>query len=179
MKKSVKELVIQKKQLILYLVFGTVTSICSLLACYLTLKFGVLLLHDEKGEPTALLDILGSTTQWIVGVVVAFLTNKRWVFTDAERGGGVAVRQFGIFAGARVATYFLEVVLNLALIALLERLHLHAPAFPLFGQQIALSARFWAKALSAMVIVITNYFISKLVVFRKKKSVESEKHEGQ
>ena len=122
-----------------------------------------------------MLDVLGSTTQWIVGVVGAFLTNKRWVFTEAEHGGRAAVKQFGIFAGARVATYFLEVVLNLVLIALLEQLHLHASTFPLLGQRIALSARFWAKAISATVIVVTNYFISKLVVFRKKKTLKQEK----
>lgn len=170
MKEKLKNLIIRKKQVILYLLFGVITSVCSLLACYLTLKFGVLILHDEKGEPTALLDVLGSTTQWIVGVIVAFLTNKRWVFTEAEQGGRATMKQFGVFAGARVATYFLEVVLNLALIALLEFLHYRAPSFPLFGQQIALSARFWAKAIAAVVIVVANYFISKLIVFRKKKT---------
>lgn len=164
----------QKKQLILYLIFGGVTTVCSLLACYLTLKFGVLIFHDEKGEPTAFLDVLGSTTQWIVGVVVAFVTNKRWVFVDAERGRRATVRQFGVFAGARAGTYVLEVVLNLTFIAVLEILHYRTPTFPLFGQEIAISARLWAKALAAVAIVIANYFISKLFVFRRKKTEDAK-----
>ena len=66
-------------------------------------------------------DILGSTSQWIVGVLVAFLTNKKWVFTDAEKGTKATFKQLGIFSGARVATYFLEVFINLIFIALLPR----------------------------------------------------------
>lgn len=174
MKEGLKRLIARKRQLLLYLVFGVLTSVCSLLACYLTLKFGVLLFHDEKGEPTALLDVLGSTTQWIVGVVVAFVTNKRWVFVEAERGGRATAKQFGTFAGARVLTYFLEVVLNLAFIAFLEFLHYRTSTFPLFGQEIAISARVWAKAMAAVAVVIANYFISKLFIFRKKRTTLDE-----
>ena len=170
MKEKLKRFIIRKKQLLLYLLFGVLTSVCSLLACYLTLKFGVLVFHDEKGEPTAFLDILGSTTQWIVGVLIAFITNKRWVFVDAEHGGRATAKQFGAFAGARVVTYFLEVVLNLALIAVLEFLHYRTPTFPLFGKEIAISARVWAKAFAAVAVVIANYFISKLFIFRKKRN---------
>lgn len=174
MKEELKRLIARKRQLLLYLVFGVLTSVCSLLACYLTLKFGVLLFHDEKGEPTALLDVLGSTTQWIVGVVVAFVTNKRWVFVDAEHGGRATVKQFSAFAGARVATYFLEVVLNLAFISILEFLHYRTPTFPMFGTEIAISARVWAKAFAAVAVVIANYFISKLFIFRKKRTALDE-----
>ena len=177
MKKKLWEWIARKKQMILYLIFGVVTTVCSLLACYLTLRLGVLVFHDEKGEPTAFLDVLGSTTQWVVGVIVAFLTNKRWVFVDAARGGRATARQFGAFAGARVATYLLEVVLNLSFIALLELMHYRAPSFPLFGQELALSARVWAKALAAVAIVIANYFISKLWIFRKPNGAEESSKE--
>ena len=170
MKEQIHRLIVQKKQVILYLLFGVVTTVCSLFACYLTLKFGVLILHDEKGEPTAFLDVLGSTTQWIVGVLVAFVTNKCWVFVEAERGVGATAKQFASFSGARVATYFLEVVLNLAFIYALEGLHYRTAILPMFGQELAISARVWAKALAAIAVVIANYFISKLFVFRRKRS---------
>lgn len=159
----------RNKQVVLYLLFGSVTTVCALLACYLTLKLGVRIWHDEQGNPTAVVDILGSTSQWIVGLLLAFFTNKRWVFTKAEHGVSVGFKQFGVFASSRVITYFLEVALNLVLIALLEGLHYHAPSFPLFGQKVAISARFWAKLISSATIVVINYFISKLIVFRKKK----------
>ena len=74
------------KEIILYLLFGVITTVASFGACYLTLKIGVIFLHDENGDPTALLDVIGSTTQWVAGVLVSFVTNKLWVFTDCKKG---------------------------------------------------------------------------------------------
>lgn len=169
MKEKLMRLIHKKKQLILYLLFGAVTTVASLFACYVTLRLGTLIWHDENGDPTAFVDILGSTSQWIVGVVVAFLTNKKWVFTEAEHGGRATLKQFGIFCGSRVGTYFVEVVINLLVIDLLYRMHYPDPALSLLGISFTLSARVWAKVVSSIVVVIANYFISKLIVFREKK----------
>ena len=46
---AVKQLLIRKKQLVLYLSFGLLAGFFSLLAWYLTLHFGVFLLKDENG----------------------------------------------------------------------------------------------------------------------------------
>lgn len=164
MSKKVHTVLQKHKQVILYLAFGVITTVCSLGSCFLTLRWGVRIWHDEAGEPTAFLDVLASTIQWVVGVIVSFLTNKKFVFTEADHGLHVSVRQFTTFAGSRIMTYFLEVGANLGIIALLE----------LFGYRtwillgMSLTTRFWAKAVSSAVVVITNYYISKLLVFRKK-----------
>ena len=104
--KKIKELYEKYKEIILYLFFGVVTTVVSLAACFVTLKVGVMFeaLRDEAGEPTELLDIIGSTTQWISGVLVAFITNRLWVFTDAERGAKAGFKQLAVFSGSRVAT---------------------------------------------------------------------------
>ena len=165
----IKKMIVEKKQIILYLLFGGITTVCSLLACYLTLRIGVLFLHDENGDPTALLDVLGSTSQWVVGVLMAFFTSKKWVFTEAEHGALAATKQFGIFCSSRVLTYFLEVAVNLGIIALLEDvLPYQAPVFDVFGYEFELSARIWATVISSIFVFVSNYFISKLLVFRKK-----------
>ena len=117
-----KEFYSRHKEIILYLLFGGVTTVVSLTTCFITLKLGVLFIHDENGAPTELLDILGSTMQWISGVTVAFITNKKWVFKQAESGAASTAVQFFKFAGGRVATYFLEAAVNLGIIALLEYL---------------------------------------------------------
>ena len=167
--KRVKQWIEHHKQLVLYLLFGVITTACSMAACYVTLKIGVLLGWDDgTGDPTMGLDILGSTAQWVVGVLVAFWTNKKWVFTEAERGIRVAWRQFLVFAGSRVLTYFLEVGINLASIAVLEAVHLPEPTLHIGGLELDLTVRIWAKVISSVVIVISNYFISKLFVFRKR-----------
>ena len=174
---KIKELIRQKKQLILYFLFGGITTVCSLAAWYVTLRLGVLVWHDEQGNPTVFVDVLGSTTQWVVGVLVTFFTNKKWVFVDAEKGLRVTVRQLLVFSGARVATYFMEVGMNLGAIALLTLLRYSEPTLHILGFDVVLSSRLWAKLVSSIAVVIANYFISKLVVFRRKQPSEAGKRE--
>ncbi|MBQ7383170.1 MAG: GtrA family protein [Clostridia bacterium] len=174
MKKRLKALYTKHKQLILYLLFGVITTVVSLLACYLTLKIGVRFMHDEHGEPTELLDILGSTTQWVSGVLVAFFTNKLWVFKSAEHGKKATLKQFSVFCGSRVGTYFLEVVINLIAIQIFEWLGYTAFTLNLLVLSLDITERVWAKLISSVVVVITNYYISKLLVFRKKKNKTEE-----
>ena len=161
---KIKNFYQKHKVVILYMSFGVITTVVSLLCCYLTLKIGVVFMHDENGEPTELLDVLGSITQWISGVVVAFVTNKLWVFKGARSGVGQTLIQLAEFSGARVMTLILEIVINLGAIALLELVGYRT--FAVLG--IRISARVWAKLISSIVIVISNYYISKLLVFRKK-----------
>lgn len=167
---KLKELYLKNKQIILYLFFGIVTTVVSLVACFLTLKIGVKFIHDGNGQPNELLDIIGSTTQWVSGVIVAFFTNKWWVFTDAEKGRRAGFKQFGVFASSRVGTYFLEVVINLVIIKLFELCGYVAVTLTLFKFGIELTSRFWAKIVSSILVVISNYYISKLLVFKKKKA---------
>ncbi len=166
---KIKEFYRKHKEIILYLLFGAVTTVVSLTACFLTLKLGVLFIHDENGNPTELLDVLGSTVQWVSGVTVAFITNKIWVFTQAEKGASSTAKQLFKFAGGRVVTYFLEVAVNLGAIALFEGLGYNA--FMLIG--ISVTARLWAKLISSFCVVVANYFISKLIVFRNKNRQEN------
>ncbi len=168
--KKIEEIYEKYKEIILYLSFGMITTVVSLGVCYLTLKVGVRYIHDENGAPTELLDVLGSTTQWVSGVLVAFFTNRLFVFKDAERGFRAGCKQLAVFSGSRVGTYFLEVVINLGMIALLGALGYKAFTLSLFGLSVPFTDRFWAKMIGAVLVVVTNYFISKLFVFKKKKT---------
>ena len=165
--KRLKELCNRHRLVIIYLLFGIISTVASLGACALTLKLGALVWHDEHGAPTAFVDILGSTVQWIVGVLVSFVTNKKWVFTYADKGNHATAHQFEVFAGSRIITYFLEVGINLVGIWLIEALGYRAFSISLFGATVGITARVWAKIISSVVVVILNYFISKLFVFTK------------
>ncbi len=173
----IKAFVVKKKQLILYMLFGVLTTAISLLAWYLTLRYGVLIWSDENGEPTAFLDVLGSTTQWVSGVLVAFITSKLWVFTEAERGWRITLRQLAVFVSSRLLTYFLEVGINLGSIAGLEGLGCPSIPIHVFSMEFTVDARLWAKVISSIVIVISNYFISKLLVFGGKKKNANKNQE--
>lgn len=162
---KIKILYEKYKEIILYLFFGVVTTVASLAVCYLTLKVGVIFWHNEKGEPTRLLDVLGSVLQWVSGVLVAFYTNKKWVFTKAQKGKTSTARQLAAFSGARVSTLLLEIVINLAVIAIFDSLGYVAPTISLVFFSFALTSRIWAKLISSVLVVVSNYFLSKFFVF--------------
>ena len=164
----IKDFFNKYREIILYLLTGGLTTVVSLLAWYLTLKIGINFLADENGQPTELLDVLGSTTQWVVGVLVAFVTNKLWVFTYADSDSRSTAKQLLVFSSSRVLTYFLEVGVNLGAIALFELVGYRA--FAVFGFEV--THRLWAKIISSVLVVVSNYFISKLLVFRKKTEEE-------
>ena len=153
----------------MYMIFGILTTVASFAAWYLTMEIGVLFWHDGEGEPTMGLDIVGSSVQWVVGVITAFITNKKWVFVDADKGVGVTVRQFVSFTCSRILTYFIETVLNLGLIAAFAGLGYKTFTLNLIGYPFDVSERIWAKLLTAVAVVIINYVLSKLLVFRKSK----------
>ena len=167
---KIKKFYEKHRELVRYLFFGIITTVVSLGVCYATLTTGVLFepLRDDVGEPTELLDIIGSVTQWISGVLVAFFTNKFWVFTNSEKGIKATAKQLATFSGARVATLFVEIIINLGVIAIFDALGYRAPTLNLIIISLTLTSRLWAKAVSSVVVVISNYFISKLWVFKKK-----------
>lgn len=166
---KIKNLYQKHKEIILYLVFGVITTVVSLASCYITLKVGVLFdfFRGADGEPTELLDIIGSVVQWVSGVLVAFITNKKWVFTDSESGKDATLKQLVAFSGARVATLFVEIVINLGMIALIDLAGYKPISINLIIITIALTSRLWAKVISSIVVVVSNYFISKFLVFKK------------
>ncbi len=175
---KIKNIYEKHKLVIRYLFFGFITTVLSLAACYITVKTSALIWHDQNGDPTAVADTLGSVMQWIVGVLVAFFTNKLWVFTNAEHGAKATFKQLLIFSNARIATFFVEWGINLGIIALLDRVfHYNAPTLNLIIMDFELSSRIWAKVVSSIVVVITNYYISKLVVFKKKNQSQTGNEE--
>ena len=172
---KIKNIYQKYKEIILYLIFGVITTVVSLAACYATLKIGALFIGDDPSTAAEMmLDVAGSTVQWVSGVLVAFFTNKKWVFTSAEKGTRATLKQLAVFSGARVATYFIEVFINLGTIALFDLANYKAPTLNLLIISLTLTSRIWAKAVSSVVVVVSNYFISKLIVFKKKKAPKGD-----
>ena len=151
------------REIIAYLIFGVITTVASLGAWYSTMKLGVLFLSDEQGNPTTLLDAIGSTVQWVVGVLVAFVTNKKWVFCVSDTTKKESATELSKFAAGRLATLGLDTVLTFGTVWLLNALD-YVP----FTIILAFTADLWSKIVSSVVVIITNYVISKFIVFKKK-----------
>jgi putative flippase GtrA len=103
--------------------------------------------------------------QWIASVLVAFYTNKKWVFTDAKKDASTA-KQLFVFAGGRVLTFFLDYGVTffgaIALSSLLPMFN----SFALLGREFNLN-EIAAKFIAAVLVIIGNYFFSKILVFKK------------
>ena len=172
MMEKIKALIEKYKEIIMYLVFGVLTTLVGWAVYFGVINVGKALLgipaEVTAGGKYFALYTAAQVIQWVAAVLFAFFTNRRWVFTDADKNAPV-LRQLGVFAAGRVATFGLDYVVTyfgtLALAAML-------PSF----NSVALLGRDWnlneigAKVVAAVIVIIGNYVFSKLFVFKKKKS---------
>ena len=167
---KIKALLEKHKEIIMYLVFGVLTTFVGW-AVY----FGVMLVGRSVLEIPAevtsggeyfVLYTAAQVIQWVAAVLFAFFTNRKWVFTDADHAKGSAWKQLLRFAGSRVATFFMDLIVTYLLIHALHPFIDPDTAPYLLG--IKLDAELWAKIISSVLVIIANYFLSKLFVFQKK-----------
>lgn len=166
-----KELFRKHREIILYLIFGVLTTAVAFVTYLAVFAVAEHLLRIPMEDKTSLsyttVYLIAQILQWVIAVLVAFYTNRRWVFTDADHSKGSLWRQLVLFAGSRVATFGLDVVATYGFIHMFN-LWIDAANPPrLLG--IALTAELWAKVLVSVLVIVANYIISKLLVFRKKK----------
>ena len=137
------------KELILYVVFGVLTTLVNWAVYFLVTKLGGL---DGMAQESAGYFLLLNAAQvlaWIVAVLFAFFTNKRYVFESTAQKKS-AWREFLLFVSARVLSLL---VIELGLFNLLLLCGL---------------GELWSKLIESAAVIVFNYVASKLVVFRKK-----------
>lgn len=100
-------------------------------------------------------EVVSNTAAWILAVVFAYITNKIYVFESKVSGLKALLIEITSFAGARVLTLLLT------------------DAFLLFTSHIGMEAML-AKIIISVAVVIINYFLSKLFIFKKDKSSNQE-----
>ncbi len=84
---------------------------------------------------------------WLVAFAFAFWSNRTWVF----RSTGSILTEFTEFLSARIATGVLDVVIMFVFADWL--------AFP----------DVWVKAVSNIIVIVLNYVLSKLFIFKEEK----------
>ena len=140
------ELFKKYKGVILYIIFGGLTTMVDW-----TVSFLLYYLWGDAIEATPWLIHGANTIAWFAAVTFAYVTNRIWVFESKRRGFRPIVGEIAAFAGGRVATLLLQEVLMAIFFTWLG-----------FNEYIV-------KMVVAVLVVILNYFISKLLVFKKSK----------
>ena len=137
--------------MLLYLFFGGLTTVVSVIFFAIPMN----ILHIGKGKLlgfTIDYDVtIANIISWICAVTFAYVTNRTWVFEDKAHGTGAVVRECAAFFAGRLFTLVVETLL----------LNVMTNTFKM--QEII------AKIIVSVVTIVLNYFISKLLVFKKEK----------
>lgn len=152
---KLRTLLAKYREGIMYLVFGVLTTAVNWLV-YVAVTTALGLQACELSSARyQLIYSAGTVAGWVLSVLFAFFTNKKYVFrSDADRRTGLW-RELGLFVTARVASFILFDLLlgNLLLLIL--------PDF-----RFVITRDQWVKLLMNVLVVIFNYFASKLVIFK-------------
>lgn len=140
------------KKIILYIVFGALTTLVNFVAFWL--------IGRALGEK---LYLVSNAIAWVIAVVFAFVTNKLIVFESRSTEKSTVVRELAEFFGARLLSLGVEEGGLLLLVGVLGfgDWSLGILGFDISGQMVA-------KVILAVVVVILNYFFSELIIFKSK-----------
>ncbi|MCR5663428.1 MAG: GtrA family protein [Oscillospiraceae bacterium] len=131
------------RELLLYLFFGGLTTLLGIFVFWLF------------NRPFDLNELIANIISWILAVLFAYVTNATWVFSARPANVGEAARQLLSFYAGRLATLGVEELILFVFVTKLD-----------FDSMLV-------KIVASVVVIILNYVISKLLVFRKKKEEEN------
>lgn len=156
-------------ELVTYVFFGILTSVVSMVTYFVILWFGesMLAIDPDDGRFYAI-RVTAQILQWVLAVLFAFYTNKKWVFTSADKKVSTW-KQLVTFSGSRLVTLGFDTVITLGTVAILQGVN-YAGIEIDFIIKFTLSADIIAKILASVVVIVANYVFSKLFVFRSAKS---------
>lgn len=130
----------RRKSVIYYFVFGGITTALNILAYHL-------FYYEWQFS-----NVCSNIVAWFIAkVMIAFFTNKFFVFESKAASKKGVLGEFFSFMGCRVATGLLDLGIMFIAVDCLKQ-----------------NGLFW-KVVSNILVIILNYITGKLIVFRKKK----------
>ena len=143
--KPIRDLYYKYEEKWLYLFFGVLTTAVSFITAGISKN-----LLESAGMGTGAVSTLSTVISWICAVTFAYVTNRLWVFDSKASGAKEITAEAASFYGGRVFTLLVEAAMMWL-------------GYSLIG------INYWITKIAANVIVlILNYVISKIFVFRNK-----------
>jgi len=170
----------KKRKLFMYLVSGGITTVANWVVY---IVFDLLVQSDMMvtmfGSEFSLKIAVKQIVGWIVAVTVAYILNRITVF----RSKGNVIRELLSFAGARVLSFLvLELGVMYLMVWACEAITGLPASTPMFMiASFAFTYDYLVKLINCVFVVIANYVLSKIMVFRKKDMVDynADKKEGE
>ncbi|MBR2877108.1 MAG: GtrA family protein [Clostridia bacterium] len=151
MMKTIKALFIKHKELIMYVIFGVLTTLVNFFVFWLFT--GIL------GEQ---LYLVNNAIAWVAGVVFAYVTNKLFVFESESWKLNVVAKEITGFFAARILSFGVE---EGGMLLFISVLGFGEKSLQMFG--FVITGQFLVKILLAVIVVILNYVFSKFLIFKK------------
>ncbi len=152
-------------EMLSYLFFGVMTTVVNFLSFFV---FDKILGSESLFSFTVFSHVFNVTYEdistviaWVIAVVFAYVTNKLWVFESKSVKPSVVIRELLSFFAARILSFVLFESLGFMLLRNLIN------SAGIFKSENA--GKWIAKIACSVLVVIFNYIMSKLIVFRKKK----------
>lgn len=136
--KTLKALLQKYKDIVLYVVFGGLTTLVNIVSFYVLEQL------------LAVATVPATCVAWALSVLFAYVTNRRWVFESKENTRRGILREMGSFFLFRLLSGLMDVAIMYMCVDLLG-----------WNSMII-------KVLSNVLVIIVNYVASKLVIFRKR-----------
>lgn len=135
----------------LYLFFGVLTTAVSFVSAGIAKA-----LLEKTGMGDSMVGTVSTVISWICAVTFAYLTNRAWVFGSEAKGTKALAAEAASFYGGRVFTLIVEAVMMAVGYGVIK-------------------INYWVmKIIANVVVLILNYVISKVFVFRKKDEVKAD-----
>ena len=133
------------KEAIDYLFWGGVAFVLSMVLFYLFAN--VMEIYEQ----------IANILSWIICVIFTYITNRTFVFQSKVKGIKNIFKEFKDFVTARLLTLVME---NVILFVMIDLLTINNMIAKLVGQ---------------FVVIVSNYILSKLWIFKKKNTSSDEK----
>lgn len=125
-----------------YVIFGVLTTLVNIIA------------YSIFAHNFGLNTVVSNTIAWVFAVLFAYIVNKLFVFRSHNETINQALREFGLFIGARVFSLGVD---DLGMLILADVLHVNDGV---------------SKILMNIIVMVMNYFFSKWIIFKKADTVE-------
>lgn len=124
------------KEVILYLVFGVLTTIVSFVSYYFCSD--ILQIHY----------LISNIISWVLAVAFAYVTNRIWVFESKSDNLSEVLKEMFTFVNCRLLSGVIDMGVMFLLV---DALHLND---------------LYAKLFTQVIVVVLNYIFSKLIIFK-------------
>lgn len=93
--------------------------------------------------------IISNIVAFIISLIFAFITNKLFVFKSSSWEKSVAIKEGIAFISARLATFAMDMILMILFVSYMN------------------INDFIAKVIANVLVIVANYVLSKLIIFKK------------